>query len=127
MFVHYNIIELSFFLFKDICHQILDLYSQGKQQMPHHTPHQLQQPPSLQSTPQTPTVQQSQQSQGSEQLQTQQQKESQQSSQQQQQQQQTQAQQPKKPSPQPSPPRQIKRPAVSLTLIFNLRFISKPI
>ncbi|XP_040556997.1 cyclin-K isoform X2 [Gallus gallus] len=96
---------------EDICHQILDLYSQGKQQMPHHTPHQLQQPPSLQSTPQTPTVQQSQQSQGSEQLQTQQQKESQQSSQQQQQQQQTQAQQPKKPSPQPSPPRQIKRPA----------------
>uniref|UniRef100_A0A8C3LXW1 Cyclin-K n=1 Tax=Chrysolophus pictus TaxID=9089 RepID=A0A8C3LXW1_CHRPC len=96
---------------EDICHQILDLYSQGKQQMPHHTPHQLQQPPSLQSTPQTPTVQQSQQSQGSEQSQTQQQKESQQSSQQQQQQQQTQAQQPKKPSPQPSPPRQIKRPA----------------
>ncbi|GAB0190955.1 cyclin-K [Grus japonensis] len=40
---------------EDICHQILDLYSQGKQQMPHHTPHQLQQPPSLQSTPQAPT------------------------------------------------------------------------
>ncbi|ELR57801.1 Cyclin-K, partial [Bos mutus] len=37
---------------EDICHQILDLYSQGKQQMPHHTPHQLQQPPSLQPTPQ---------------------------------------------------------------------------
>ncbi|NWI25635.1 CCNK protein, partial [Sula dactylatra] len=99
---------------EDICHQILDLYSQGKQQMPHHTPHQLQQPPSLQSTPQAPTVQQSQQSQGSEQSQTQQQKESQQSAQQQQQQQQqqTQAQQSKKPSPQSSPPRQIKRPAV---------------
>ncbi|KAM6068397.1 cyclin-K isoform 2-T4 [Theristicus caerulescens] len=96
---------------EDICHQILDLYSQGKQQMPHHTPHQLQQPPSLQSTPQAPTVQQSQQSQGSEQSQTQQQKESQQSAQQQQQQQQqTQAQQSKKPSPQSSPPRQIKRP-----------------
>ncbi|XP_023782927.1 cyclin-K [Cyanistes caeruleus] len=96
---------------EDICHQILDLYSQGKQQMPHHTPHQLQQPPSLQSTPQAPTVQQSQQSQSSEQSQTQQQKESQQSAQQQQQQQQTQAQQSKKPSPQSSPPRQIKRPA----------------
>ncbi|XP_075609699.1 cyclin-K [Balearica regulorum gibbericeps] len=97
---------------EDICHQILDLYSQGKQQMPHHTPHQLQQPPSLQSTPQAPAVQQSQQSQGSEQSQTQQQKESQQSAQQQQQQQQqTQAQQSKKPSPQSSPPRQIKRPA----------------
>ncbi|KAB0403927.1 hypothetical protein E2I00_004642, partial [Balaenoptera physalus] len=40
----------------DICHQILDLYSQGKQQMPHHTPHQLQQPPSLQPTPQVPQV-----------------------------------------------------------------------
>ncbi|NXU70721.1 CCNK protein, partial [Oreotrochilus melanogaster] len=98
---------------EDICHQILDLYSQGKQQMPHHTPHQLQQPPSLQSTPQAPTVQQSQQSQSSEQSQAQQQKESQQAAQQQpQQQQQTQAQQSKKPSPQSSPPRQIKRPAV---------------
>ncbi|XP_071601738.1 cyclin-K isoform X3 [Heliangelus exortis] len=97
---------------EDICHQILDLYSQGKQQMPHHTPHQLQQPPSLQSTPQAPTVQQSQQSQSSEQSQAQQQKESQQAAQQQpQQQQQTQAQQSKKPSPQSSPPRQIKRPA----------------
>ncbi|KAJ7406625.1 hypothetical protein WISP_133057 [Willisornis vidua] len=97
---------------EDICHQILDLYSQGKQQMPHHTPHQLQQPPSLQSTPQAPTVQQSQQSQSSEQSQTQQPKESQQSAQQQQQQQQqTQAQQSKKPSPQSSPPRQTKRPA----------------
>ncbi|XP_075568508.1 cyclin-K isoform X3 [Pelecanus crispus] len=101
---------------EDICHQILDLYSQGKQQMPHHTPHQLQQPPSLQSTPQAPTVQQSQQSQGSEQSQTQQQKESQQSAQQQQQQQQqTQAQQSKKPSPQSSPPRQIKRPAQAVS------------
>ncbi|XP_010219702.1 PREDICTED: cyclin-K [Tinamus guttatus] len=94
---------------EDICHQILDLYSQGKQQMPHHTPHQLQQPPSLQSAPQAPPVQQSQQPQGSEQSQAQQQKESQQSAQQQQQQ--TQAQQSKKPSPQSSPPRQIKRPA----------------
>nr|XP_005893780.1 PREDICTED: cyclin-K [Bos mutus] len=41
---------------EDICHQILDLYSQGKQQMPHHTPHQLQQPPSLQPTPQVAPV-----------------------------------------------------------------------
>ncbi|XP_010849731.1 PREDICTED: cyclin-K [Bison bison bison] len=41
---------------EDICHQILDLYSQGKQQMPHHTPHQLQQPPSLQPTPWTAGV-----------------------------------------------------------------------
>uniref|UniRef100_A0A8C0HK73 Cyclin K n=1 Tax=Chelonoidis abingdonii TaxID=106734 RepID=A0A8C0HK73_CHEAB len=94
---------------EDICHQILDLYSQGKQQMPHHTPHQLQQPPSLQSTPQMPPILQSQQSQSSEQSQTQQQKESQQSVQQQQQQQ---TQQSKKPSPQSSPPRQAKRPAV---------------
>lgn len=95
---------------EDICHQILDLYSQGKQQMPHHTPHQLQQPPSLQPTPQVPPVPQSQPSQGSEAAQPQQ-KDAQQSAQQQQQQQQ--AQQPKKPSPQPSPPRQAKRAVVS--------------
>uniref|UniRef100_A0A8C2MND4 Cyclin-K n=1 Tax=Cricetulus griseus TaxID=10029 RepID=A0A8C2MND4_CRIGR len=93
---------------EDICHQILDLYSQGKQQMPHHTPHQLQQPPSLQPAPQAPQVPQSQPSQGSEAAQPQQ-KDSQQSAQQQQQQQ---AQQPKKPSPQPSPPRQAKRTVV---------------
>lgn len=92
---------------EDICHQILDLYSQGKQQMPHHTPHQLQQPPSLQPTPQVPPVPQSQPSQGSEAAQPQQ-KDAQQSAQQQQQQ----AQQPKKPSPQPSPPRQAKRAVV---------------
>ncbi|XP_066484976.1 cyclin-K isoform X2 [Tiliqua scincoides] len=102
---------------EDICHQILDLYSQGKQQMPHPSPHQLQQPPSLQSTP---PVLPPQQSQSSEQSQPQQQKESQQAGQQQQppqqppQQQQPpppQTQQPKKPSPQSSPPRQPKRPA----------------
>ncbi|KAM6461405.1 cyclin-K isoform 2-T5 [Liasis olivaceus] len=97
---------------EDICHQILDLYSQGKQQMPHHTPHQLQQPPSLQPTPQVPPAQQPQPSQSSEQSQPQQPKDPQQGGQQQQQQQQqqTQTQQPKKPSPQSSPPRQTKRP-----------------
>ncbi|EMP30989.1 Cyclin-K [Chelonia mydas] len=112
----YNI--LDFLL--DICHQILDLYSQGKQQMPHHTPHQLQQPPSLQSTPQMPPVLQSQQSQSSEQSQSQQQKESQQSVQQQQQQQ---TQQSKKPSPQSSPPRQAKRPAYADGPITKLPFL----
>nr|XP_008517753.1 PREDICTED: cyclin-K [Equus przewalskii] len=93
---------------EDICHQILDLYSQGKQQMPHHTPHQLHQPPSLQATPQVPQVPQSQPSQSSEAPQPQQ-KDSQQSAQQQPPQQ---TQQPKKPSPQPSPPRQAKRAVV---------------
>ncbi|XP_023587430.1 cyclin-K [Trichechus manatus latirostris] len=91
---------------EDICHQILDLYSQGKQQMPHHTPHQLQQPPSLQSTPQVPQVQQPPPPQGSEPPQPPQ-KDCPQPAQQQQQ-----AQQPKKPSPQPSPPRQVKRAVV---------------
>uniref|UniRef100_A0A2K6P5U1 Cyclin-K n=1 Tax=Rhinopithecus roxellana TaxID=61622 RepID=A0A2K6P5U1_RHIRO len=93
---------------EDICHQILDLYSQGKQQMPHHTPHQLQQPPSLQPTPQVPQVQQSQPSQSSEPSQPQQ-KDPQPPAQQQQQP----VQQPKKPSPQPSSPRQVKRAVVS--------------
>ncbi|KAK7817417.1 hypothetical protein U0070_024891 [Myodes glareolus] len=95
---------------EDICHQILDLYSQGKQQMPHHTPHQLQQPPSLQPTPQVPQVPQSQPSQGSEAAQPQQ-KDSQQSAQQQQQQ----AQPPKKPSPQPKPPPPPKIPKLETT------------
>ncbi|XP_032089964.1 cyclin-K isoform X4 [Thamnophis elegans] len=100
---------------EDICHQILDLYSQGKQQMPHHTPHQLQQPPSLQPTSQGPPAPQLQPSQSSEQSQPQQSKDSQQGGTQQQQQpqqqqQQPQIQQPKKPSPQSSPPRQTKRP-----------------
>ncbi|ELK01196.1 Cyclin-K [Pteropus alecto] len=93
---------------EDICHQILDLYSQGKQQMPHHTPHQLQQPPSLHPTPQVPQVPQPQPSQGSEPPQAPQ-KDSQQSAQPPP----PPAQQPKKPSPQPSPPRQVKRAAVS--------------
>ncbi|KAM6461406.1 cyclin-K isoform 3-T8 [Liasis olivaceus] len=102
---------------EDICHQILDLYSQGKQQMPHHTPHQLQQPPSLQPTPQVPPAQQPQPSQSSEQSQPQQPKDPQQGGQQQQQQQQqqTQTQQPKKPSPQSSPPRQTKRPVQAVS------------
>eukprot|EP00069_Balaena_mysticetus_P019688 bmy_02548T0 len=93
---------------EDICHQILDLYSQGKQQMPHHTPHQLQQPPSLQPTPQVPQVPQSQPSQGPEPPQPPQ-KDSQQPAQPQPP---PPAQQPKKPSPQPSPPRQVKRAVV---------------
>lgn len=107
---------------EDICHQILDLYSQGKQQMPHHTPHQLQQPPTLQPAPQVPQVQQPQPSQGSEPPPPQQKDAQQpapppppppQQAPQQQVQQQAQAQQPKKPSPQPSPPRQVKRAVVS--------------
>ncbi|EPY81579.1 hypothetical protein CB1_000726025 [Camelus ferus] len=95
---------------EDICHQILDLYSQGKQQMPHHTPHQLQQPPSLQTTPQVPQVPQPQTSQGSEPPPSQQ-KDAQQSAQPQAPQQ---AQPPRKPSPQPSPPRQVKRAVMAL-------------
>ncbi|XP_032089955.1 cyclin-K isoform X3 [Thamnophis elegans] len=105
---------------EDICHQILDLYSQGKQQMPHHTPHQLQQPPSLQPTSQGPPAPQLQPSQSSEQSQPQQSKDSQQGGTQQQQQpqqqqQQPQIQQPKKPSPQSSPPRQTKRPVQAVS------------
>uniref|UniRef100_A0ACB8G5K7 Uncharacterized protein n=1 Tax=Sphaerodactylus townsendi TaxID=933632 RepID=A0ACB8G5K7_9SAUR len=96
---------------EDICHQILDLYSQGKQQMPHHTPHQLQQPPSLQGLTQVTPPQQTQQSQSSEPSQPQPQKESQQAGQQQQPPPPPQTPQSKKPSPQSSPPRQTKRPA----------------
>lgn len=95
---------------EDICHQILDLYSQGKQQMPHHTPHQLQQPPSLHPAPQVPQVPQSQSSQGSEAPQPPQ-KDPQQPAQPQPP---PPAQPPKKPSPQPSPPRQAKRAVVSV-------------
>ncbi|OWK08974.1 hypothetical protein Celaphus_00015532 [Cervus elaphus hippelaphus] len=94
---------------EDICHQILDLYSQGKQQMPHHTPHQLQQPPSLQPTPQVPPVPPSQPPPGPEPPQPPQ-KDSQQPAQQPPP---PPAQPPKKPSPQPSPPRQAKRTVVS--------------
>ncbi|XP_052515591.1 cyclin-K [Budorcas taxicolor] len=93
---------------EDICHQILDLYSQGKQQMPHHTPHQLQQPPSLQPTPQVPPVPPSQPPPGPEPPQPPQ-KDSQQPAQQPPP---PPAQPPKKPSPQPSPPRQAKRAVV---------------
>ena len=93
----------------DICHQILDLYSQGKQQMPHHTPHQLQQPPSLQPTPPVPPVPPSQPPPGPEPPQPPQ-KDSQQPAQQPPP---PPAQPPKKPSPQPSPPRQAKRTVVS--------------
>ncbi|XP_040602539.1 cyclin-K-like [Mesocricetus auratus] len=88
---------------EDICHQILDLYSQGKQQMPHHTPHQLQQPPCLQPTPQVPQVPQSQTSQGSEAA-LPQQEDSQQSAQQ--------HWQPRKESPQSSAPGQAKQALV---------------
>lgn len=93
---------------EDICHQILDLYSQGKQQMPHHTPHQLQQPPPLQSTPQVPQVPPPQPAQGSDPPQPPQ-KDSQPPAPQPPPQQ---APQPKKPSPQPSPPRPAKRAVV---------------
>ncbi|MXQ87497.1 hypothetical protein E5288_WYG000103 [Bos mutus] len=93
---------------EDICHQILDLYSQGKQQMPHHTPHQLQQPPSLQPTPQVAPVPPSQPPPGPEPPQPPQ-KDSQQPAQQPPP---PPAQPPKKPSPQPSPPRQAKRAVV---------------
>uniref|UniRef100_A0A8B9Y7Z9 Cyclin-K n=1 Tax=Bos mutus grunniens TaxID=30521 RepID=A0A8B9Y7Z9_BOSMU len=93
---------------EDICHQILDLYSQGKQQMPHHTPHQLQQPPSLQPTPQVAPVPPSQPPPGPEPPQPPQ-KDSQQPAQQPPP---PPAQPPKKPSPQPSPPRQARRAVV---------------
>lgn len=77
--------------------------------MPHHTPHQLQQPPSLQPTPQVPPVPPSQPPPGPEPPQPPQ-KDSQQPAQQPPP---PPAQPPKKPSPQPSPPRQAKRAVVS--------------
>ncbi|KAL1790307.1 cyclin-K [Sigmodon hispidus] len=49
--------DVSVDILEDICHQILDLYSQGKQQVSHHTPHQLPQPPSLQLPAQVPQPQ----------------------------------------------------------------------
>lgn len=93
-------------MLEDICHQILDLYSQMKQQIPHHTPISSSSPqifslhhkchkynshdrPKALSLP-SPH------------------RDSQQSAQWQQQV----AQQPKKPSPQPSPSREIKRAVV---------------
>lgn len=80
---------------EDICHQILDLYSQGKQQMPHHAAQQ--QSPQVQAQiaavqPQLPSLNADSQA---AQL-----KDPQQSG----------AQQTKKPSPQSSPPKQAKRP-----------------
>lgn len=77
--------------------------------MPHHTPHQLQQPPSLQPTPQVPPVPPSQPPPGPEPPQPPQ-KDSQQPAQQPPP---PPTQPPKKPSPQPSPPRQAKRAVVS--------------
>ncbi|XP_073466928.1 cyclin-K [Aquarana catesbeiana] len=81
---------------EDICHQILDLYSQGKQQMPHHGSQQ----PSPQVQAQIAAVQ-AQQALLISESQAPQTKDPQQ--------QQT-AQQSKKPSPQSSPPKQTKRP-----------------
>nr|DBA14521.1 TPA: hypothetical protein GDO54_005476 [Pyxicephalus adspersus] len=85
---------------EDICHQILDLYSQGKQQMPHHGSQQ----PSPQVQAQIAAVQPQLQSQNSD---------SQGAQTKDQQQQQPAAQQAKKPSPQSSPPKQTKRPLPS--------------
>ncbi|XP_068110894.1 cyclin-K [Hyperolius riggenbachi] len=79
---------------EDICHQILDLYSQGKQQMPHHGAQQ--QSPQVQA--QIAAVQAQMPSQIPD-IQIGQTKETQQPA----------AQQAKKPSPQSSPPRQTKR------------------
>ncbi|XP_069493526.1 cyclin-K isoform X2 [Ambystoma mexicanum] len=92
---------------EDICHQILDLYSQGKQQMPHPSHHT---PPLIQ-TQQGPPVQSQQQNQSSEPQQPQQ-KEPQQSLQQPQQAL-SQGQPSKKPSPQSTPPQSMKRPVIT--------------
>ncbi|MEE6494492.1 hypothetical protein FKM82_017154 [Ascaphus truei] len=77
---------------KDICHQILDLYSQGKQQMPHHATQQNS--PQVQAQIASVQAQLQQQSQNAESPASQQ-KDPQQS---------------KKPSPQSSPPKPVKRP-----------------
>ncbi|XP_075048347.1 cyclin-K [Mixophyes fleayi] len=84
---------------EDICHQILDLYSQGKQQMPHHG---VQQPsPQVQAQiasvqPQTPTQNTESPAAPLKEPQLP-----------------AAVQQPKKPSPQSSPPKQTKRPLPS--------------
>ncbi|XP_053331284.1 cyclin-K [Spea bombifrons] len=78
---------------EDICHQILDLYSQGKQQMPHHGAQQTS--PQVQAQIASVQPQQSTDSQ---------------STQQKDQQQPSASQQPKKPSPHSSPPKPAKRP-----------------
>ncbi|KAG8449134.1 hypothetical protein GDO86_015983 [Hymenochirus boettgeri] len=80
---------------EDICHQILDLYSQGKQQMPHHGSQQT--PPQVQA--QIASVQPQQQNQNTD-SQAVLQKDLQQIT----------SQPPKKPSPQSSPPKPVKRP-----------------
>ncbi|XP_063804535.1 cyclin-K [Pseudophryne corroboree] len=80
---------------EDICHQILDLYSQGKQQMPHHGVQQ----PSPQVQAQIAAVQPQLPSQNTD-SQAAPAKDAQQPA----------VQQPKKPSPQSSPPKQAKRP-----------------
>ncbi|XP_075470513.1 cyclin-K isoform X1 [Ascaphus truei] len=77
---------------EDICHQILDLYSQGKQQMPHHATQQNS--PQVQAQIASVQAQLQQQSQNAESPASQQ-KDPQQS---------------KKPSPQSSPPKPVKRP-----------------
>ncbi|XP_041526992.1 cyclin-K-like [Microtus oregoni] len=98
--------DLSVDILEDIGHQILDLYTQTKQQRPHHALPQLQQPQSLHPA----RVPQSHPSQGSEAAQPQQ--KDPQPLTQLQQKHQEQAQQPKTPPPQPSPPRQAKRTMV---------------
>ncbi|KAK7830932.1 hypothetical protein U0070_018476 [Myodes glareolus] len=92
--------DLSVDIMEDISHQILDLYTQRKQQSPYHALPQLQKPPSLQPPPQVP---QSHPSQGSEAAQPQQKD---------QHPHQEPAQEPKEPPPQPSPPRQIEHTMV---------------
>ncbi|XP_063295817.1 cyclin-K isoform X1 [Pelobates fuscus] len=82
---------------EDICHQILDLYSQGKQQMPHHGAQQTS--PQVQA--QIASVQ-PQLSQNTDSPATQQKDVTQ-----------TATPQPKKPSPQSSPPKPAKRPLPS--------------
>ncbi|CAH2327912.1 cyclin-K isoform X1 [Pelobates cultripes] len=82
---------------EDICHQILDLYSQGKQQMPHHGAQQTS--PQVQA--QIASVQ-PQPSQNTDSPATQQKDVTQ-----------TATPQPKKPSPQSSPPKSAKRPLPS--------------
>nr|XP_033806586.1 cyclin-K [Geotrypetes seraphini]XP_033806587.1 cyclin-K [Geotrypetes seraphini] len=90
---------------EDICHQILDLYSQGKQQMPHHAQQLQPLAPPLQASQVPPIIAQSQSSEPP-------QPQAKDPQPQPQPLPPAPSQQPsKKPSPQPSPPRQMKRPA----------------
>ncbi|KAM9095552.1 LOW QUALITY PROTEIN: cyclin-K-like [Sarcophilus harrisii] len=99
--------DVSDDVLEDIGHQILALYSQENQKIALHTPHQLQQPESLQSRPQVPSLQRCQQSEHSQNSEWwQPQKKETQSEEQQQEQQ---AQQSKTPFPQPNPPKKIKQ------------------